>query len=639
MRSPSHRPLWACSLTVVGICMWMASGAGLAAETARGTSVTEGGHAPTLWLLAIGVSNYKDPGLHLRYAAADAEAIAKVFAQQKTSGYYRDVKTRVLINENVTRESVLKSFYSGFLGQAAPSDIVVIFMAGHGKQAYNEYYFLPYPATQDNDSLLADAIAKSDFNKAFYVLRENGVKSIVVMLDTCEAAALSRGARGKPGAAQTKDIVADMAAAEGMYVLASSKSQQESLEDAKWKHGAFTFAALEGLRGSADLNRDGELEVNELFGYVANQVPELTKGRQHPSQDMKGTRLVLAAVPTITGKADPTPPSSEEPTPRGSGKVDPNSIFVLPFEDLSNNPADRQANQFTGKAIQAEFTNRLSKVKALTVRAAYSVVIDDPQSPLPTLRDHGIGKAVAGSFVYYGQKVVLRAWVVDTVTGQQLPLGDVEDVKDDEVIFRLQTKLIQQTLVELNVAPSATEAVAVEKVTNNSLSALEQLMQAEGATVEVKPADDKPPTPASGKPRATLDAPWRDVLRWLHDQLVPAAHAEEEGQDQIKGEIKQVLNEYMRAYQDKDLDSLAKLYVSFPPSQGEALRAYLSNANDLSVELDEVNVLEAQADTASVSYTRRDHFTEKATGKQINLEVRLKKSFVRVEGKWKFAGG
>jgi TolB-like protein len=615
----------AASAVLAGVLTCVASGTGEAAESRRGTLATEGS-APVLWVLSIGVSKYQDQKLDLQYAAADAKAIADTLAQQRETGRYHDVKTRILVNEKVTRESVLKDLYSGFLGQAAPSDIVVIFIAGHGTLAYDEYYFLPYPATQQEDSLLSKGLAKSDFQKAFDVLRQNGVKNIVVMLDTCEAGALSKGARGIRAPKSASEIAKEMAAAEGTYVLASAKG--DAIEDPKWKHGAFTFAAMEALEGKADANGDGWLDVNELFSYVARRVLDLTEGRQHPSQDMKGTGLLLAAVHGLPNGTIVSSPLPNNPAAQAL-PVSPNVIFVLPFEDNSPSPAPPN----TGKSIQTEFTNRLSKVKALKVRNAYSVVITDPQNPYPTLRGDGIGNAVSGSFQISGKKIILHAWIVDTVSGEQRNLGDVEGPNEDGEIFSLTTKLIQQSLVALNVDVSATEAAAVEKETNNSLTGLNYLLQAEGAAGEANAPKEKKPTAAPEKPHAALEPRLRRLPEWLRGLVVPRAQAED-----VQAQIKQVLSEYMRAYQEKDLESLAKLYVSFSPSQGEALRAYLNNATDLRVEVDDVNI-DTQADRASVSYTRRDHFTEKATGKQINLEVHLKKTFVREDGKWKFAPG
>jgi TolB-like protein len=616
---------WAGCLAAVVVGLCSPSRDGLATETARGTRVTASGKgsppAPTLWVLAVGVSTYQDSSLKLNYADEDAKAIAATLTEQKTRGYYRDVHKRVLVNSEVTRESILDSF-SGFLGQAAPQDVVVIFVAGHGMQSHEKYYFLPYPATQQ--TVITRGLSMSDFNDALSRLHEV-VNHVVVMLDTCDAGALDPGARG----ISSSDAIRELAKAKGVFLLAASQAGETSRERSEWKHGAFTFSVLEGLSGKADQDGDGWLYVNELFDYVAGTVPKLTGGSQHPYEDMRGTSLVFAAVR-----------NQEHPPEIGGGQggepsapaVHPEAIFVLPFEDLSSNPEDRRAHEFTGRAVQTELTNRLSGVKALDVRFPYSVVISDAKNPLPTLRENGIGNAVSGSFAVYGHKIVLHAWIVDTVTGQQRPLGDVEGKNDDEEIFVLQTKLIQKTLQALHVDVSATEAAAAEKESNNSLSALQNLLEAEGAAGEASPPDDKKPTPSPAQPHAALD--WLRAVRCrLHDFLVPAAQAEE-----MQAEIARVLSEYTRAYQDKDIDGLAKLYVSFPPNQAEALRTYLSKVTDLSVELDDVTV-EAQDGKASVSYTRRDHFTEKATGKKINLEVHLKKTFVREDGQWKFSGG
>jgi uncharacterized caspase-like protein len=42
-------------------------------------------------------------------------------------------------------------------------------------------------------------------------------------------------------------------------------------------HGAFTFALLEGLRGKADRNGNGTVEVRELADYVEERLPEMAE--------------------------------------------------------------------------------------------------------------------------------------------------------------------------------------------------------------------------------------------------------------------------------------------------------------------------------------------------------------------------
>ena len=119
--------------------------------------------------------------------------------------------------------------------------------------------------------------------------------------------------------------------------------------------------------------------------------------------------------------------------------------------------------------------------------------------------------------------------------------------------------------------------------------------------------------------------------------LSPPAYAEEPGPD-VDTQVLEVLEEYRGALQQKDLDRLAALYVSFTPRQRDALHEYLQNAAGLIVELSDVSVAQ-HADGVAVSYTRRDRFIDTVSGKPQRLEVRLTKILVRDNGQWKMASG
>ena len=62
-----------------------------------------------------------------------------------------------------------------------------------------------------------------------------------------------------------------------------------SLELQELGHGVFTYYLVRGLRGAADLNRDGIVTLQELYEYVEQQVTVKARasgGNQHPV--MKG---------------------------------------------------------------------------------------------------------------------------------------------------------------------------------------------------------------------------------------------------------------------------------------------------------------------------------------------------------------
>jgi len=55
-----------------------------------------------------------------------------------------------------------------------------------------------------------------------------------------------------------------------------------SKESDDLKHGYFTYYLLKGLKGAADVDRDGFIDVNEISSYLNREVPKATGQKQHP---------------------------------------------------------------------------------------------------------------------------------------------------------------------------------------------------------------------------------------------------------------------------------------------------------------------------------------------------------------------
>lgn len=72
----------------------------------------------------------------------------------------------------------------------------------------------------------------------------------------------------------------------GSTILSASTSAQEALEGYKG-HGIFTYVLSEGLKGKADLDKDGFIKTTELANYVDDEVPLLAekvfKRAQYPT--------------------------------------------------------------------------------------------------------------------------------------------------------------------------------------------------------------------------------------------------------------------------------------------------------------------------------------------------------------------
>jgi TolB-like protein len=588
---------------------------------------------PTLWLLAIGVSHYKDPGLRLDFAEADARAIAEALTTQGSGPLYNESKVRLLLNDEVTRESILSGM-QGFLGQAGPDDVAVIFIAGHGvrERSSGSYYFLPYTATAGN--LITDGLRMSDFDEMMRILRRN-VRRVVVLLDTCHAGALQLSSRA---AFAADDLAGQVSISDGLFLLAATKPDEESKERPELEHGAFTYAVLKGLQGAADSDGDGLLSVSDLFSYVARSVPRLTEGRQHPYHKMEGTDLTFAAVNAnaklTLAQAPPAPPDPEESAPPRI----PNSIAVAQFRNLRDDPE----HDWIGRALRVALNTELSKVSALRVYAPEVLDLAAErrhQDHVRTAQQLGIATVVTGSFHVVGDSLRVDAIIVNTATGLQEGSDSVEgDLKD---VLKLQKTLVLNMLQRLPVDVSPAEGQSIREKTNSNVNAYRLLMEAEGMS------DSRTPTPGKVAPRrapaphsqlelprtrswtARLSVVLRSSLAVLH--LWTAAYAGE-----VEDEVRALLEEYRSAHVAKDLDRLAAVYVAFPPHQREATNAYLQNAIDLAVEITDVEI-ESHDDKLTVSFLRRDRFTDAETSEPTTIEIRVTKILVLDQGKWKLA--
>ena len=60
-------------------------------------------------------------------------------------------------------------------------------------------------------------------------------------------------------------------------VLAASSGQQVSSTYEQKAHGLMTYFFLKGLQGDADTNKDGKIDIAELFEYLRPQVERVAR--------------------------------------------------------------------------------------------------------------------------------------------------------------------------------------------------------------------------------------------------------------------------------------------------------------------------------------------------------------------------
>ena len=228
---------------------------------------------PRLNVVLVGVSNYSNQDLRLKFAARDAHDLNDALMKQQ-GGLYREVNPELLVDQDVTREAILRKLV--WLEQnTTQGDLAVIFLAGHGVvEEADDYYFLPFDADEEN--LVTKGISGADL---LHQLRRIPGRT-VLFLDTCYAGALGHGTRAiQPDISK---LINEMSGPEiGVAVYSATTGRERAQELDSLHNGVFTRAILDALDGVAGQPTDGALRYSVLETKLADEVEKMTGGKQH----------------------------------------------------------------------------------------------------------------------------------------------------------------------------------------------------------------------------------------------------------------------------------------------------------------------------------------------------------------------
>ncbi|MFN7928197.1 MAG: caspase family protein [Blastocatellia bacterium] len=226
-----------------------------------------------LYVLVVGINQYKNPKYNLNYANADATAF-KTALESHAEGIFSKVNASFVGDAQATRSGIVAEL-DKIKAAAQPNDVFIFYYAGHGVMSENkQFYMVPHDVTQlyGADEVLAQKGVSTTLMQQYS--KEIKAQKQLFILDACQsAAALDQVAMR--GAAEEKAI-AQLARATGTHWLTASGSEQFASEFKQLGHGTFTYALLEALSGKADRGNDHKITVKELDAYLQEMVPELS---------------------------------------------------------------------------------------------------------------------------------------------------------------------------------------------------------------------------------------------------------------------------------------------------------------------------------------------------------------------------
>lgn len=256
----------------------------------------------SLYLVSIGISNYRQSQYNLNFARKDAEDMVRFFS--RPFGPFTKVETKILTDSAVTRENILE--LKTFLSQAKPNDAVIFFMAGHGVLDDDlEYYLASYDMDFKNPQLRGIPYETID-----ELLDNTRSRKKVLFIDACHSGEIDKDEvidvevieseqgdikfrsagvglinKNETNALDlAKTLFADMRLNNGATVISSAGGTEFAIESENWRNGAFTYCLLYGLSsGKADLDKNKVILLSELQEYLLTEVNKLTNGKQTPT--------------------------------------------------------------------------------------------------------------------------------------------------------------------------------------------------------------------------------------------------------------------------------------------------------------------------------------------------------------------
>jgi uncharacterized caspase-like protein len=224
---------------------------------------------PNLWILAVGVNRYQDSSFDpLRFCVADAKGVIDSLKAQEGRRYGKVNSRLIADGESLLPTAAIIRQNLNFFEPAGERDVILLFLAGHGvSDNAGKFMFLPNDARRNADGTVNEGTTITD-RDIIKLLDRAG--NLLVFIDSCNS-----------GGVDSDRLVRSLMDTNA-FVFTASRGTELSYEDPRLGHGYFSYGIMEGLKGAADAQAQGNVTVLSLSGFVSLDVTRRSNGKQNP---------------------------------------------------------------------------------------------------------------------------------------------------------------------------------------------------------------------------------------------------------------------------------------------------------------------------------------------------------------------
>lgn len=264
--------------------------------------------------VVIGADDYSGTSYErLRFSVNDALSLATALRKTLPSERLRvsmitDVESDS--SRRPTRKAIL-DLLGNVTGEAKKEDTLMVFFAGHGEVRGGRAFLIP----EDVNPFSFEQTAL-EISALMAILDGSLARTKLFVLDACQTVETGeveetrvagvgfRGVRKRSIHPMSSSFLTGLAQQAGdSIVFASCSPGEQAAESPQEHHGAFSYFLARGLRGEADLDGDGEVNLAELIQYVTSKTADWARQRgesQTPHVIWRGRAMV-----PLTGRRVP----------------------------------------------------------------------------------------------------------------------------------------------------------------------------------------------------------------------------------------------------------------------------------------------------------------------------------------------
>jgi len=241
----------------------------------------------TSYAVVVGIGGYREENVpKLKHAKRDAEVVAKHLTA--VAGFPSE-NVRVLTDERALLVDLQEIFEEWLPRRANASGVVVVYLVGNAVLDADggEIIMVPYES-------------RPDLARRGYSLRrlQEVLSRLPSRLNLVFADLSFPGANERPGAGP-RALSWNSNRPSGKsrtIIVGSSSTNGPSLSWDAGQHGLFTYHFLKAIRGQADANDNGWVDVGEIIAYLREQVPK------------DAAELKKQQVPVVSPEVEPDGP-------------------------------------------------------------------------------------------------------------------------------------------------------------------------------------------------------------------------------------------------------------------------------------------------------------------------------------------